>query len=413
MGWRVALAALALATAAGAGGQTPGGADAAATVEGRAYGRFVDRTADWEQAGGDLIRNFVNMYHLFIIRDADDRQRPYHGWFFGWSAEAANTSFGHGCDAVFACRAPGLTGPWEVYCGGGKWDATMTPRLWKPVLMAGNEPWNQWHNGDSSVVKVGRRYFMAYSSTGHNQDGIPFGQPGDRDSDLNCIMGATSEDGLTWKPTRAPILIYAPNIGAPLVRPGEYMPADGLYHRPSLRREGGVWRLWFDCFTGTDMPMAYAENRGDFTNPEEWRVLRGHTKPVLANFPNPDVVRVKDVLFAYGDPGGYKPLAPPAGTKFDAAWASRKILEAVSLNGLDWCPLGYIERDADAQANEVPVAYVERAGRDHWIYVNYGAQVFGSYCADRIRMKRRRVTAADLAVYRTLWRRAYGGKIGR
>jgi len=101
------------------------------------------------------------------------------------------------------------------------------------------------------------------------------------------------------------------------------------------------------------------------------------------------------------------PLAPddPAlAAKMDRGWASRKIMEAVSLNGLDWAPLGYLERDPDAQANQVPVARVEREGGVHWIYLTYAAQRWGDYTYDRIRMKRRPVTAADLRAYRRLWR---------
>jgi hypothetical protein len=287
----------------------------------------------------------------------------------------------------------------------------MNAALWKPVLVAQDKPYDSWHNGDPSVVKVGRRYYMAYSATGHNKDGIPYGQAGDKDSDLDCVMGAVSDDGLNWIRTRAPILIDTANLGAPPIRPGEYLHAEGCYARPSLRREGGAWRLWFDCYTGSDMPMVYAENRGDFMDPDDWKVLRGARNPVLANCPNPDVVRVGDVYFAYGDPGGYEPVEPddPAlRAKFLRPWATRKIMEAISLDGLRWCPLGYVERDPDGQATHVPCAFVDSEGGVSRIILTYGVQVFGSYFYDRIRLRQRSVTRADLAEYRALWRKVYG-----
>ncbi len=376
-----------------------------------AYGRNVDHSANWQQVGGDLIKNFNNMYHLCILKEPGQAY-PYKGWFFGWASTTANTNYGYkfGCDMAFAARAKQLAGPWEIYAGDDKWDTTMNPKTWIPVLVAQGKFYNSWHNGDSSVVKVGAKYYMAYSSTGFNKDMIPFGQPGDTDSDINCIMGAVSEDGINWTPTSYPILIDPRNIGQKPERPGEYMHPYGIYHRPSLMREGKVWRLWFDCWTGKDMPMGYAENHGDFMNPSDWKILRGIDNPVLENYPNPDVVKIKGVYFAYSDPGGYTPLMPTYPSlqaKFLKHWASRKICESVSLNGLDWVPLGFIERDSDGQANQVPVAYVEKEGDASWIYVNYGLQVFGDYRQDRIRMKRRLITDKQLADYRRLWLSRY------
>ena len=54
---------------------------------------------------------------------------------------------------------------------------------------------------------------MAYSATGHNRDGIPFGQSGDTDSDISVVMGATSQDGINWIKSEEPILIYDPQWG--------------------------------------------------------------------------------------------------------------------------------------------------------------------------------------------------------
>ena len=50
---------------------------------------------------------------------------------------------------------------------------------------------------------------------------------------------------------------------------------------------------------------------------------------------------------------------------------------------------------------------MEADSEGHWIYLSYGAQVFGDYRIDRIRMKRRRVDEGDLANYRRLCQEAY------
>jgi hypothetical protein len=120
------------------------------------YGRQADRTAYWQQVGGDLIWGFNNMYHLFLLRESEDAAYPYKGWFFGWASTPGNTNYGFetGCDMTFAARAPRLEGPWEVYCGDDKGDTTMNPALWQPVLRAQNEPFDSWHKGDSSLVKL-------------------------------------------------------------------------------------------------------------------------------------------------------------------------------------------------------------------------------------------------------------------
>ncbi len=370
-------------------------------------GRYADRTALWEQVGGDLLHGFYNMYNLHIVRVSEDAAYPYRGWFFGWSVGSCNPGY-PGCDAIFAARAPMLEGPWEVYRGDGEdgpiWDADMDPARWVPVIAGGETNYDNWHNGDPSVVRREGVYYMVYSATGHNKDGIPYGQEGDTDSDISCVMGATSRDGLHWERTEAPVLVYAPNWGQAPRAPGDYMHERGLYHRPTLLWEEGTWRAWFDCFHGnadTDtymFSMAYAENTGDFASSEDWRVIRGMDAPCILQFPNPDVVRVGAVLFAYGDPGGY------AGE----GWATRKTAEAASVNGRDWVLLGYMEPDADVQANQVPEAYVEEEDGKTWIYLTYGGQIPGDYRYDRIRMKRRSVSEEELAALRKLCAGASG-----
>ncbi len=371
------------------GGPQPAHGD----LEEAGFGRYADHTAQWEQVGGDLLDGFGNMYNLHVI---EEPAAPYSfkGWFFGWAVEDCNPGY-PGCDAIYAARAKALAGPWEVYCGEQdgipQWSAAGDAALWAPVIAGGPAYYNNWHNGDPSVVKREGRYYMAYSATGHNKDGIPFGQEGDTDSDISCVMGAVSEDGLHWKLTDAPLLVHPQNIGGAPVAPGEYAHPRGMYHRPSLMWDEGKWRLWFDgIIYGKPCSMYYAENTGDFREPGDWKIVRGLDEPCIWEFPNPDVVRVGDLYIAFADPGGHP----------EGGWAARKTTYAVSRNGLDWKLLGYIEPDKDVQANHVPEGLVWRDGEQIWLYVFYAGQRFDDFRYRCVRAKRRALTPAELARFR-------------
>lgn len=347
-------------------------------------GRSVDRTTLWTRHSRDLLTGFGNMYNLHVL-DTGEVPYRYRGWFFGWAVKDCNRHIEgfEGCDAIFAARAKSLDGPWEVYCGNGQWDTRMDASRWRPVFAPQKEPFDSWHNGDPTVVRVGKRYYMAYSSVGHNTDGIPFGTPGDRDGSLLCIMGAVSEDGLNWRRSAKPILVHEADYGSPHV-PGGEAHLYGSYHRPSLLHEGGRFRMWFDYWAGDrdGCSMGYAECRGDFLNPSDWKVVRAGTTPVLRQFPNPDVVRVGNRLYAYGD--------PPEGSSHP--WTARKITEAVSVDGLSWRILGHIKAGSEAPALHVPEAFVERFGRRWKLHLFYACQVGGDpydYRYDRIRRMER------------------------
>ena len=347
-------------------------------------GRSTDRSRLWTRGSRDLLHNFHNMYNLHVV-DTPERPYRYRGWFFGWAVEDCNRHIQgfEGCDAIFAARSRSLDGPWEVYCGQGVWDAQMRPDRWRPVFSPQKEPWDSWHNGDPSVVRVGRRYYMAYSSVGFNKDGHAFGAAGDTDGNLFCIMGATSEDGLTWRRSTRPILMHTPDFGGASV-PGAEAHLYGSYHRPSVMYENGRFRLWFDYWAGDrgGCSMGYAECRGDFLDSSCWRILRAGASPALRQFPNPDVVRVGRYLYAYGD--------PPEGSPHP--WMARKITEAVSSDGLTWRILGYIRADPEAPAFHVPEAFVEKAGQHYRVHLFYACQKGGEpydYRYDRIRRMER------------------------
>ncbi len=275
------------------------------------FGRHINRSTLWER-GYDILFGFHNMYQFHVLYDPDDAAYPFKAWFFGWAVEDCNRHLPGftGCDAIFAARSKRLDGDWEVYAGESKWDAAMNPRRWRPIFSPQNFFFDEWHNGDPSVVKVGKRFFMAYSSTGHNKDRKPYGHPEDKDGSFLCVMGAVSDEGVHWQRSKEPILSNPNDYGAPTVPQGDSHPY-GSYHRPSLLYEE-KFKMWFDYWHPKfGVCMGYAENRGDFLNPKDWRIFRAGERPCLEEFPNPDVVKVGDVYFAFADPSGYGNTANP------------------------------------------------------------------------------------------------------
>jgi len=362
------------------------------------YARSVDKTDQWEQVGDKLLTNFINMYNLHIIEEADDEAYPYKGWFFGWAIDQCNSG-ALGCDATYAARANSLQGPWEVYSGDDRqgrpvWDATLNPARWVAVIAGGESNFHNWHNGDPSVVRKNGKYYMVYSATGFNKDGIAFGQPGDTDSDISVVMAATSDDGLRWNKSETPVLIYTPQWGQSTGDMDEYMHPMGSYHRPSLMIEDGKFKVWFDGYVNGSFHMLYAENAGDFMAYKDWNIVRGLDNPALPDFPNPDVIKIDDLYFAFGDP------SHPEGR--ETGWSSRKITWAVSLNGQDWKPVGHMKADAGWRANQVPEAPVVTESGDTWVYVSYGTMIKWHFHQDSIRMKRWQPSADEFVRLREL-----------
>jgi len=381
--------------------RTPGWALAAVCCAGMCSGlklpdgRDVDRSALWTRGGADLISGFRNMYNLHVIDEGGGPFR-YRGWMFGWATTDCNRNIPgyRGCDAIFAARAPALDGPWQVWGGDRGWVSAERPGLWRPVVAPQNTYYDSWHNGDPSVVRWKGRYYMAYSSVGRNLDGKLYGEPGDADGTLLCVMGAVSKDGIVWERTKAPILLHRADVGAPGIAGGEAH-LYGSYHRPSLMRDGGKWKLWFDYWAGGEkgLSMGYAENSGDFADPGEWRALRADDHPALQQFPNPDVVKTAGVYLAYGDP-------PVLGTH---PWTARAITEAVSRNGIDWTVLGHVTPDAGVPAIHVPEALVQRTKAGVQIHLFYACQIGGrpyDYRYRSLRRMWRTLSRADIAAAR-------------
>ena len=337
----------------------------AITMQPAAGGRMTNRTPEWHKSGRDVLKGFGNMYNPHVVQ-VPDGAYPFRMWLFGWAAADCNPGY-PGCDAIFVARGKSLD-EWEVYAGKGKWDGKMDPTSWVPVVTAGDSIFDAWHNGDPSVVLKDGVYYMLYSSTGPNLDGLLDNTPGNKDHDLCCIMGATSVDGIHWSKSKRPLLIHAPDIAD---RGGVKSNAHvlGQYHRPSLMFDGGKWKCWFDCWTGTDVAMGYAECPADrFLDPVAWRILRAGDNPVLHNWPNPDVVKVGRDYYSYADPQGFHGSHP---------WIGRRICEAVSADGVNWNVLGHILPDANTSATHVPEALVINEKERTKIIVFYSCQVGG------------------------------------
>lgn len=254
----------------------------------------------------------------------------------------------------------------------------MTPAKWVPVITAQDKIYDSWHNGDPSVVRKDKTYYMAYSSTGYeNSKDHPDG-PRTTDRYVCSIMGATSKDGINWTRTTKPILIYEPDLTTSLT--GESAAQMyGMYSRPSLMFDKGKWKCWFDYWVKGSVSMGYAEcPSGKFAEPGAWKPIRAGADPAMSNWPNPDVIKVGRRYYAYGDPTGYD--ADP--------WTSRHIAEAISDEGIKWTVLGHIPAESDTPATHAPEALVLKEGGRTKIVLFYACQIGGNpydYRYDRIR----------------------------
>lgn len=343
------------------------------------YERPMQDMSQWSRMERGLIWNFRNMYQPCVVR-VPDVDYPYRMWFFGWAVTDANPDI-VGCDAIYHARSQDLQ-EWAVYAGEDQWDAHMRPESWVPVLYASERPYDSWHNGDPSVVYYEGRYYMAYSATSH-----PFHKKS-RDhleGMLLCIMGAVSEDGIRWVKTESPLLIESETV-----QQAEDVTEHVCdFHRPSLMRDSGKWRLWFDYWNHPHgICMGYAENPGLFETPGGFVVQHDlRNAPLIRNWPNPNVVKIAGRYHAFADPSGYPPTQ--AHSPEARMWSSRALCEAVSEDGLKWHLVGYIRPDADAAACHVPETLLTTVSGNQRLYLFYATQRGGQpvydYRYDRIR----------------------------
>jgi len=325
--------------------------------------RLTDISGQWQKNYINSLTGFMNMYNPHVIYEPTHSDGyMFRMWFFGWAASDCNSNWGGepglpsypGCDAIFHARSNDLNN-WEVYAGGSNWDTSGNVASWIPVIHARNLQWDSDHNGDPSVVLRNGTYYMAYSATGESTSTGRF---------LSCVMGATSSDGINWNRTAMPILSNPDDIDLPAGTNANY----GDYHRPSLMFDEGKWKVWFDYWHpayGTTMGYAECAETG-FTDPAQWNLIRVGTNPALGNFPNPDVIKVGQKYYAYGDPVGYG----------DLGWMDRHIAEVVSDDGKNWTHVGHIAVDptSDEQATHVPEAFVVKVGNRTLIILFYASQ---------------------------------------
>ncbi|MFI5385852.1 MAG: hypothetical protein ACHQ50_06995 [Fimbriimonadales bacterium] len=344
------------------------------------------RDQAWERDPTPLLTNFNNMYQPCVVEVGGEWR--YRMWFFGWAAGFANPGL-PGADAIFHARSRDLR-HWDVYSADRTWDSTMNPKRWQSVLYASDRWYDNWHNGDPSVVWKDGSFVMAYSATGaplaHDVAGYP-------NKMVLCIMGATSPDGIQWKKTERPLLIRAGDSADPSPEPERI----GDFNRPCLRWDGDRWKLWFDYWIpGRGCCLGYAENVSGFAKPGGFKIKHDLSRPLMDNWVNPEVIKVDGTYHLFGDPTGY-----PVKSGLDqsaAAWMGRQLCEAVSPDGVSWKRLGFIPPDSDADACHVPQALITEIDDHKWLYLFYATQTgfkLGDgqyhYQYDRIRAMRRRL----------------------
>ena len=321
----------------------------------------------------DILWGFNNMYHPTIVK-VNDKKYPYRMYFFGWAFSETNVGW-PGCDAIFLARGKNLD-HWEVYSRSKEtrenyWDVPdeenkYTTKEWMPIVTASDNWYDNWHNGDPSVIYKDGKYYMAYSAYGLDKDGYLSNTNGDTDGDISCIMGAVSTDGINFEKTSYPIAIWEDEIGKkePVTSDGSGFtstPFYGLYHRPSILYDetAKCWKMWFDYINEDLMAMGYAENHGDFMNPDDWEVIRAGDNPCLPHMCNPDVKYINGKYFCYGDPDATYYGASNDRLNIDG-WTKRQLVEAQSDDGINWTVTGYILPDEDTFADHVPCIYYEQ-----------------------------------------------------
>lgn len=199
-------------------------------------------TDGWIRPEENLLSGFTNLYNPHVIHDPEN-DWPFRMYFFGW-ADGDNNPGYPGSDAIFLARAQDIDGPWGVYGGADRWLGDDAAAEWEPVMTANHSFYDNWHNGDPSVVKRNGTYYMALSATGFVDD---TGPPDDATGHKSCVLAAESNDGVHWRKADEPILISKPEREPDDYDHDYYV---GIFHRPSLLYDEGRWRCWFDYKPG-------------------------------------------------------------------------------------------------------------------------------------------------------------------
>lgn len=247
---------------------------------------------------------------------------PYKMWLWGWPNL---TSPYYGTDSIYLARSQSLDSGWQFYKGNDQWDSTGDPDLWVPVITNGSGYYNNQGNGDQDVTKYGDYYYMAYSAVGKDLDGYQRYHSSDTDGSIGCVMFAKSLDGTNWTLSDGPILVYNPEIG---VLENEPDPAYiGLYHMPSLLRDGDRWRLWFHFWHGGPH-TGYAEcvDPNDPLEPNSWTIINGIDNELdVPSYPDVELIGgsyfsfVTNYYYGYSDLYGLRELNTDDALNFSIA----------------------------------------------------------------------------------------------
>ena len=148
-----------------------------------------------------------------------------------------------------------------------------------------------------------------------------------------------------------------------------------------------------------DFDLGYAENTGDFLDPNSWKILNKDENPQIHAWPNPDVIKVCNKYYAYTE---------VSLKEHGFEWISRGerkepwlICEAVSDDGIRWKVLGWIRPRKDAHHYQVPEAFFMEEKGEKWIYLFYSIPVAGEpydFRNRRICYMRRRVSEKELGM---------------
>ncbi len=355
----------------------------------------------WEKSQQPAFTGFMHAYQPCVV-EVPDNEFPYRMWFFGWVTEIGNPEYA-GADAIYFARGRDLD-TWEVYCKDG-WDRYKNQKKWASVLHASEDEekyYDTFHTGDPSVVLKDGVFHMAYSATSR-----PFTDPdspepieppmfsnlyveGYPSRMIQCIMGATSLDGIHWKKTKKPLLIAKVDTKYP---PDPCPTRTGDFHRPSLLwdEEENRWKLYFDYHTslqgGTNdqwtdniddfiagrVDAGMALNKGDFRS-GTFEFAHPLDQPLLSNWPNPEVVKIGSCYLAFSDAFGYQAVIAPEGREV-STWQGRQLRMARSDDGITWEKQYYFEPDPGIDACHVPQALVCKRDGKLWLYLFYSTQV--------------------------------------
>lgn len=327
----------------------------------------------WKHNTSSVLDGFTSAYQPCIV-ETDDVEYPYRMWFFGWISEICNPEY-PGCDAIYHARSKDLD-KWEVYCNDGSWDSKKNIKKWASVLFSSENEitdfYDTWHSGDPSVVLKDGICYMAYSATSKAFsspiDGFPSGM-------MLCVMGATSTDGIHWKKTKKPLLQAKIDVKFP---PEPNTERIGDFHRPTLLwdKKESKWQLYFDYYNSGlkgNCHMGLAENKKDFSA-GTFNFVHSLNKPLLLDWPNPEVVKIGSCYFSFSDAPGYIDAIVPQG-KERSGWMGRQLQMAQSSDGISWEKKYFIPSDSGIDASQIPQTLVCKREGKWWLYLFYATQI--------------------------------------